>query len=129
MEVIIIRSKQREGGHVWERGPLDVGKETDIPVSGEPTFSTELAEMTSRDAADRRPQLSTLSVPALIVHGCDDPLFPSEGGSDLSRTIPGAWLLEVNGMGHDLPAELFHLYVGAVTANCARAMNPSTVWP
>ena len=83
----------------------------------------------SRDAADRRPQLSTLSVPALIVHGCDDPLFPSEGGSDLSRTIPGAWLLEVNGMGHDLPAELFHLYVGAVTANCARAMIPSTVWP
>lgn len=83
----------------------------------------------SRGAADRRPQLSALSVPALVVHGGDDPLFPPECGSDLSRTIPAAWLLEVNGMGHDLPAELFELYVGAVNANCARAMNPSKVWP
>ena len=77
----------------------------------------------SRGAGDRRPQLSALSVPALVVHGGDDPLFPNECGSDLSRTIPGAWLLEVNGMGHDLPAEMFELYIGMVRANCARAVG------
>ena len=75
----------------------------------------------SRGAADRRHQLSALSVPALVVHGGADPLFPPECASDLSRTIPRAWLLEVNGMGHDLPSELFELFVGAVSANCARA--------
>jgi pimeloyl-ACP methyl ester carboxylesterase len=75
----------------------------------------------ARGAADRRPQLRGLSVPALVVHGVDDPLIPIESAADIARNIEGAWLLEVNGMGHDLPAKLFDLFVGAVNANCARA--------
>jgi pimeloyl-ACP methyl ester carboxylesterase len=75
----------------------------------------------SRGAADRRPQLRQLSVPTLVVHGVDDPLLTVEGGVDIARAIEGAWLLEVDGMGHDLPAELFDLFVGTVATNCARA--------
>lgn len=75
----------------------------------------------ARGAADRRPLLRELSIPALVVHGVDDPLIPVESGADIARAIPGAWLIEANGMGHDLPAELFGLFVGAVCANCARA--------
>ena len=60
-------------------------------------------------------------MPALVVHGVDDPLIPIESAADIARNIDGAWLLEVNGMGHDLPTELFDLFVGAVSANCARA--------
>jgi hypothetical protein len=51
----------------------------------------------------------------------DDPLLTVESGADLARSIEGAWLLEVNGIGHDLPAELFDLFVATVAANCARA--------
>ncbi len=75
----------------------------------------------SRGASDRREQLRSLSVPTLVIHGVDDPLLPIENAADIARNIPGAWLLEVNGMGHDLPAELFDLIVGAVTLNRARA--------
>ncbi len=75
----------------------------------------------ARGAADRRPMLATLSVPALVVHGRDDPLIRRECGLDLAGAIPGAWLLEVGGMGHDLPAELFDLFAANVLANCARA--------
>ena len=75
----------------------------------------------TRGAGDRRPLLRQLSVPALIVHGGDDPLFPPECGTDLAQSIKGAWLLAAGGMGHDLPAELFALFVCTVSANCARA--------
>jgi pimeloyl-ACP methyl ester carboxylesterase len=75
----------------------------------------------SRAAADRRPALRALSIPALVVHGVEDPLIPVEHGADIARAIKGAWLLELNGMGHDLPAELTDLFVSAVGANCARA--------
>lgn len=75
----------------------------------------------ARGAPDRRPQLRALSIPALVVHGRNDPLFPPECGTDLARSIPGSWLLEPGGMGHDLPAELIDLFVETVRANCARA--------
>ncbi|PKN35932.1 MAG: alpha/beta hydrolase [Deltaproteobacteria bacterium HGW-Deltaproteobacteria-19] len=52
---------------------------------------------------DRRPSLSSVKVPTLVIHGADDPLIPVEGGKDTARVIPGARLLIVNGMGHDMP--------------------------
>lgn len=74
----------------------------------------------SRGAPDRRPGLRTLDAPTLIIHGADDLLVPAAGGEDLARNIPGAWLLMVNGMGHDLPDALVELFVGAVKANSGR---------
>jgi pimeloyl-ACP methyl ester carboxylesterase len=51
---------------------------------------------------DRRPALAKLSVPALIVQGTDDPLVSTEAGKELAEVIPGARLMLVEGMGHDL---------------------------
>lgn len=75
----------------------------------------------TRGAADRRGKLARLAVPTLVVHGRDDPLIRREAGIDLAQSIPGAWLLELGGMGHDLPAELIDLFAATVAANCARA--------
>lgn len=75
----------------------------------------------ARGAPDRRAQLRELTIPTLVVHGRDDPLFPPECGTDLARSIPGSWLIEPGGMGHDLPAELIDLFAETVRANCARA--------
>ncbi|GAA4776524.1 hypothetical protein GCM10023200_06500 [Actinomycetospora chlora] len=47
--------------------------------------------------------LAGLSV--LVVHGTADPLFPVEHGRALAAAIPGARLLEIEGMGHQLPPE------------------------
>jgi pimeloyl-ACP methyl ester carboxylesterase len=41
----------------------------------------------------------------LVVHGTADPLFPPEHGRALAGAIPGARLLEIEGMGHQLPPE------------------------
>ena len=55
---------------------------------------------------DRRKRLAKVTTPTLVIHGADDPLVPVEGGRDTAAAIPGAKLLEVPGMGHDLPLEL-----------------------
>ena len=44
-------------------------------------------------------------LPVLVVHGTDDPLLPVEHGRALAAAIPGARLLEIEGMGHQLPPE------------------------
>jgi pimeloyl-ACP methyl ester carboxylesterase len=54
-------------------------------------------------------------VPVLVVHGTADPLFPVEHGRALAAAIPGARLLEIADMGHQLPpASSWDLVVGAV---------------
>ena len=52
---------------------------------------------------NRKPELGSVSVPTLVIHGADDPLVPVEGGKDTAEAVPGAELIIIDGMGHDLP--------------------------
>ena len=56
-------------------------------------------------AADstRAAELSKITVPTLVLHGKADPLVPFACGQDTARRIPGARLVGIDGMGHDLP--------------------------
>jgi len=62
-------------------------------------------------AADsaRASQLKTVSVPTLVMHGRADPLVPFACGEDTARRIPGAHLVGIDGMGHDLPPGVVEL--------------------
>lgn len=51
----------------------------------------------------RAAELAGLRVPTLVIHGKADPLVPFACGEDSARRIPGATLVGVDGMGHDLP--------------------------
>jgi pimeloyl-ACP methyl ester carboxylesterase len=51
----------------------------------------------------RAAALAGVAVPTLVVHGQSDPLVPFACGEDTARRIPGARLVGVEGMGHDLP--------------------------
>jgi pimeloyl-ACP methyl ester carboxylesterase len=50
--------------------------------------------------------LKSVTVPALVVHGLDDPLVRVEGGQDTAASIPGARFVGVPGMGHDFTEAL-----------------------
>jgi pimeloyl-ACP methyl ester carboxylesterase len=50
-----------------------------------------------------RARLGTLRVPTLVMHGTEDPLFPCEHGAALAKEIPGATLLLLEGVGHEMP--------------------------
>lgn len=72
---------------------------------------------------DRREKLKILKVPTQVIHGKDDPLVPSEGGIDISKNIPNAELLLIDGMGHSLPPETWPQIVDAINKNAEKAYN------
>jgi len=51
----------------------------------------------------RAAALAGVTVPTLVVHGKADPLIPFACAEDTARRIPGAQLVGIDGMGHDLP--------------------------
>jgi pimeloyl-ACP methyl ester carboxylesterase len=58
-------------------------------------------------SGDRRRALAGLRIPALVIHGEQDPVIRPKGGRATARAIPGARLVTYPGMGHDLPAALW----------------------
>jgi pimeloyl-ACP methyl ester carboxylesterase len=70
---------------------------------------------------DRRQFLSSLKIPALVIHGADDPLIPCEAGKDTAKAIPGAKLFIISGMGHDMPKDIWDQMVEAISENAAQA--------
>jgi pimeloyl-ACP methyl ester carboxylesterase len=70
---------------------------------------------------DRRPLLRKTSIPTLVVHGTDDPILPYPHGKALADAIPGAKLLTIEGMGHDLPVQVWPQIIGEMIAVTQRA--------
>jgi pimeloyl-ACP methyl ester carboxylesterase len=56
-----------------------------------------------------------------VIHGRDDPLVPFRAGAATARAIPGAELVAIPGMGHDLPRELWPRITDALAKNAERA--------
>ena len=70
---------------------------------------------------DRRPRLSAITAPTLVLHGDSDPLVSVEGGRDTAENIKGATLKIIAGMGHDLPLELVDEIADAIKDVASRA--------
>jgi len=60
-----------------------------------------------------------MTIPSLVIHGDGDPLVPVECGSDTAEACPGAKLIIVKGMGHDLPPGAWPQIIGAVADHAA----------
>jgi pimeloyl-ACP methyl ester carboxylesterase len=70
---------------------------------------------------NRSQDLRRLRMPTVVVHGLADPMVHVSGGRATAAAIPGAELLLIDGMGHDLPPELYETLVDAITRTAARA--------
>jgi pimeloyl-ACP methyl ester carboxylesterase len=66
-------------------------------------------------SGSRKKALKSVKVPTLVIHGDADPLVPVEGGKDTAASIPGAKLMIIEGMGHDIPAEVAPQIIAAIT--------------
>lgn len=75
------------------------------------------------DGGDGDYRLSQLAgVPTLVLHGTADPMFPLPHGKALAESIPGARLIELDGVGHQLPPpDTWDLVVDALIAHTAEA--------
>ena len=109
---------------------------------GSPGFPTDEAEVRERAArsfdrgtnpagtarqlaailksGDRTRELRRISAPTLIVHGSADRLVAPSGGRATAAAIPGAELMTVEGMGHDLPRAVWPRIFGAIAERARR---------
>ena len=73
---------------------------------------------------NRKAALASIKVPVLVIHGTDDSLVPVEGGKETAAAIPGARLILIEGMGHDIPhGGAWPQIVEAIEAHTRKATN------
>jgi pimeloyl-ACP methyl ester carboxylesterase len=72
-------------------------------------------------SGDRTRALRGIGTPTTVIHGNRDPLVRPAGGRATARAIPNARLKMIDGMGHDLPRQLWPVFAEEIAANAARA--------
>ncbi len=77
-------------------------------------------------SGDRRPLLRQIKAPTLVIHGRDDPLVQLACGEDTAANVPGAKLLVIDGMAHDLSPALLPNLASAILAHCNAAAPAPT---
>jgi pimeloyl-ACP methyl ester carboxylesterase len=72
-------------------------------------------------AGDRTWALAQVRVPTLVIHGTEDQVIGVSGGQATAAAIPGARLLVVPGLGHELPPGFWPTLADALVGNADRA--------
>jgi pimeloyl-ACP methyl ester carboxylesterase len=72
-------------------------------------------------AGSRKEALGSVTAPTLVIHGDADPLVPIAGGFDTAEAVPGAEMLVIEGMGHELPEGVWPRAMDAIVALTQRA--------
>lgn len=72
----------------------------------------------------RTAELHRITAPTLVVHGRADPLIPFVCGQDTAHRIPGAQLVGIDGMGHDLPPGVVNRLLAELVPHLQRAQRP-----
>ena len=72
-------------------------------------------------SGDRTRDLRRITAPTLVIHGSADRLVAPSGGRATAAAIPGAELMVIEGMGHDLPRALWPRVIAAVAERARRA--------
>ena len=91
----------------------DVDRTTNIESSLTNHFAMKLGP-------SRRDRLGAITIPTLVIHGTDDPVFPPGHAEALAREIPGAELLLLERTGHLLLRPAWDTVVPALLAHTSR---------
>jgi pimeloyl-ACP methyl ester carboxylesterase len=94
------------------------GETFDRGVSRSGVLRQMMAILTQGNRAAR---LRSVTVPTLVIHGVGDKMVHPSGGRATAAAIPGAELLLIDGMGHDLPPALFSTFIDAIERTTKRA--------
>jgi pimeloyl-ACP methyl ester carboxylesterase len=76
-------------------------------------------------SGDRTPLLRTIGVPTVVIHGRKDRLVPTSGGRATAKAIPGARLVIIDGMGHDLPRGAWRRMLDEIERNAVGTGEPA----
>ena len=75
-------------------------------------------------SGDRTAQLRSITAPTLVIHGSKDRMIAHSGGVATAHAIPGARLVTISGMGHDLPEAAWPQLLDAITEHAQAAERP-----
>jgi pimeloyl-ACP methyl ester carboxylesterase len=76
---------------------------------------------------NRTKRLHRITAPTLVIQGKSDKLATPSGGKAVAKAIPGAKLMMVDGMGHDMPRVLWPRFIDAIAENAGRAADGEVV--
>jgi len=102
-----VESREQRAADTWDRGVSDAGVTRQM-----------LAVLTQPDRGSR---LRGVRVPTLVVHGLADKMVHVSGGRATATAVPSAELLLIDGMGHDLPHQLYETFVAGIRRTADRA--------
>jgi predicted dithiol-disulfide oxidoreductase (DUF899 family)/pimeloyl-ACP methyl ester carboxylesterase len=72
--------------------------------------------------------VNEITAPTLVLHGTDDPLFPIGHGEALAREIPGARLMPLDKVGHQMPPQqTWDVVVDAILLHTATPPGPVSI--
>ena len=123
-----VRAYRHIGSHgfpfdeAWVRAEAEASWDRD--PAGAAGAARQLAAIFA--TGDRTRELAGIGVPTVVIHGDRDRMVEPGGGVATARAIPGARLVTIAGMGHDLPAGAWPRIVDLVHANACRAGTAAT---
>jgi pimeloyl-ACP methyl ester carboxylesterase len=94
------------------------GFATGVPRASISLFGHSRAQMATPPLTEA--DLRRLSVPALILHGTADPIFPPEHARWAAEKIPGSQLVMVDGMGQAFDPAFFAYVADTLTGFFSR---------
>jgi pimeloyl-ACP methyl ester carboxylesterase len=100
-----------------EKSRARAGETFDRGISGSGILRHMLAVLTQ---PNRSAQLRSLRAPTLVIHGLADRMVHVSGGRATSTAVPGSELLLIDGMGHDMPEQLWETYADAIRRTADR---------
>jgi pimeloyl-ACP methyl ester carboxylesterase len=105
----------RDEQYVRERAGISYDRGYDVRAGGRQLGAIIMS-------GDRTEKLRRITAPTLVIHGTVDKMIRPSGGKATARAIPGARLMMVEGMGHDLPRGAWPQLLDAI-AEHARAAD------
>jgi pimeloyl-ACP methyl ester carboxylesterase len=104
----------RDESYIRERAARSYDRGYDVRAGGR-QFGAIIA------SADRTRQLQSIRAPTLVIHGTVDKMIKPSGGRATAKAIPGARLIEIEGMGHDLPRGVWPRILDAISEQARAA--------
>ena len=110
------------GSPGFERDQGELRRMAALSYDRDPTSSGTARQLAAIMAAgNRTADVRRIEAPTLVIHGTDDRLVATSGGKATARAIPGARLMLIEGMGHDLPRGVWPRLLDAIAEHAGRA--------
>lgn len=121
-EMVEVFGRIGSPGYPGDEGRLRerIGRSFDRSFHPEGTARQLMAILAS---GNRRRDLARIKAPTLVIHGADDRLVPAAAGRDVAAAVPSARLELIEGMGHDLPPQLWPQFVELITGHAGSRLS------